>query len=176
MKMKMGDVLAYKDSNVSVRYGTGVVTAITNEEYEILWSGRGLTKYRRSILDDKLDEVFQRVDKQGTLPKKRHLHLGTSKTGVPFNENYDRAKVELLCEQLKASGASKAKEVADGLAAELFTKKLALRCAAKNVLLQLAELCSTRTTASREARDISRELFFGYVLQKSDFLIVGGEK
>jgi len=50
--MKMGDVLAYKNSEVSVRYGTGVVTAITNEEYAILWSGRGLTKYRRAILDD----------------------------------------------------------------------------------------------------------------------------
>ena len=176
MKMKMGDVLAYKDSQVSVRYGTGVVTAITNEEYAILWSGRGLTKYRRSILDDKLEDIFLRVDKQAGLPKQRHLHLGTSKVGVPFNENYDRARVELLCEQLKMSGARKAKDVADGLAAELFTKKLALRGAAKTVLLQLAELCSTRSSASDEAQNISRELFFGYVLQKSDFVVAEVEK
>lgn len=176
MKMKTGDVLAYKDSEMSVRYGTGVVTTITNEEYAILWSGRGLTKYRRSILDDKLDQIFQKVDKQAGLPKERHLHLGTSKVGVPFNENYDRAKVELLCQQLKASGAVKAKDVAEGLAAELFTKKLALRGAAKNVLLQLAELCHTQSSASDEAQNISKELFFGYVLQKSDFVIADREK
>jgi len=174
--MKMGDVLAYKDSEAAARYGAGVVTAITNEEYAILWSGRGLTKYRRAILDDKLEQVFQRVDKQAGLPKERHLHLGASKAGVPFNENYDRAKVELLCEQLKASGARKAKDVAEGLAAELFTKKLALRGAAKNVLLQLAELCNARGAATDEAQNISRELFFGYVLQKSDFAIAEAEK
>ena len=169
MKMKTGDVLVYKDSEAYVRYGTGVVTSITNEEYSILWSGRGLTKYRRAILDDKLEKIFQRGEKQTGLPKERHLHLGASKVGVAFNENYDRAKVELLCEQLKTSGARKAKDVADGLAAELFTKKLALRGAAKNVLLLLAELCSTRSGASDEAQNISRELFFGYVLRKSDF-------
>jgi hypothetical protein len=176
MKMKMGDVLAYKDAEASVRYGTGVIISITNDEYAILWSGRGLTKYRRSILDEKLDAIFQRVDKQAGLPKQRHLHLGTSKVGVPFNENYDRARVELLCEQLKLSGARKAKDVADGLAAELFTKKLALRGAAKNVLLQLAELCNTRGSASDEAQNISKELFFGYVLQKSDFVAIEVEK
>jgi len=176
MKMKMGDVLAYKDAEASVRYGTGVIMSITNDEYAILWSGRGLTKYRRSILDDKLDEIFLRVDKQAGLPKQRHLHLGTSKVGVPFNENYDRARVELLCEQLKMSGARKAKDVAEGLAAELFTKKLALRGAAKNILLQLAELCSARGSASDEAQNISKELFFGYVLQKSDFVVVEVEK
>lgn len=176
MKMKTGDVLVYKDSEMSVRYGTGVITAITNEEYAILWSGRGLTKYRRSILDDKLEQIFQRGEKQTGLPKERHLHLGASKVGVAFNENYDRAKVEVLCEQLKTSGARKAKDVADGLAAELFTKKLALRGAAKNVLLQLAELCSTRSGASDEAQNISKELFFGYVLRKSDFAAVETEK
>lgn len=169
--MKMGDVITYKDSEVAVRYGTGVVTAITNDEYTILWSGRGLTKYRRVILDAKLEQVFQRIDKQAGLPKERHLHLGASKTGVPFNENYDRARVEVLCEQLKASGARNAKDVAEGLSVELFTKKLSLRSATKNVLLQLAELCSTRGSASDEAKNISKELFFGYVLQKSDFVI-----
>jgi hypothetical protein len=176
MKMKMGDVLVYKDSENSARYGTGVIMSITNEEYSILWSGRGLTKYRRAILDDKLEQIFQRGEKQTGLPKERHLHLGASKIGVAFNENYDRTKVEALCEQLKTSGARKAKDVADGLAAELFTKKLALRGAAKNVLLQLAELCGARSGASDEAQNISRELFFGYVLRKSDFATVEVEK
>ena len=169
MKMKMGDVLAYKDSQISMRYGTGVVNSITSDEYIILWSGRGLTRYKRSILDEKLDQVFQWVDKKASLPKERHLQLGASKAGVPFNENYDRAKVELLCEKLKTSGARKAKDVAEGLAAELFTKKLTLRGAAKSVLLQLAELCNARSAAADEACGISKELFFGYVLQKSDF-------
>jgi hypothetical protein len=176
MKMKTGDVLVYKDSENSVRYGTGVVTSITNEEYSILWSGRGLTKYRRAILDDKLEQIFQRGEKQTGLPKERHLNLGASKAGVPFNENYDRARVEVLCEELKTSGARKAKDVAEGLMVELFTKKLALRGAAKNVLLQLAELCSARSGASAEAQNISRELFFGYVLRKSDFAAIETEK
>ena len=176
MKIKMGDVLAYKDSESSVRYGTGVVTSVTTDEYLILWSGRGLTKYRRSILDEKLEQIFLRADKQTGLPKERHLHLGASKAGVAFNENYDRAKVELLCDRLKTSGARKASEVAEGLAAELFTKKLALRGAAKNVLLQLAELCSARSSASEGAQNISKELFFGYVLRKSDFAAVESEK
>lgn len=169
MKMKTGDVLAYKDSQLSMRYGTGVVNTITSDEYIILWSGRGLTRYKRSILDEKLEQVFQRVDKQSSLPKERHLQLGSTKAAVPFNENYDRAKVELLCEKLKTSGARKAKDVAEGLAAELFTKKLTLRGAAKSVLLQLAELCNARNSAADEACGISKELFFGYVLQKSDF-------
>lgn len=170
MKIKMGDVLVYKDAQLSVRYGTGVVSSITTDEYTILWSGRGSTRYKRSILEDKLERIFQRVDKQAGLPKERHLHLGTSKTGVAFNENYDRAKVEELCEKLKVSGARKAKDVAEGLSAELFTKKLALRGAAKAVLLELAELCTARGTACDEAKSISKELFFGYVLQKSDFV------
>ncbi|MFY9608669.1 MAG: hypothetical protein WAU45_08665 [Blastocatellia bacterium] len=170
MKIKMGDVLIYKDAQLAVRYGTGVVSAITTDEYTILWSGRGSTRYKRSILEDKLEKIFQRVDKQGGLPKERHLHLGTSKAGVAFNENYDRAKVEALCEKLKLSGARNAKDVAEGLSAELFTKKLALRGAAKAVLLELAELCTARGTACVEAQSISKELFFGYVLQKSDFV------
>lgn len=176
MKIKTGDVLAYKDSQSSARYGTGVVTSITIEEYTILWSGRGVTKYKRSILDEKLEQVFQRGELETTLPKERHLNLGASKAGVAFNENYDRAKVELLCEQLKESGARRAKEVAEGLAVELFTKKLALRGAAKGILLQLAELCSTRSSASDGAQNISKELFFGYVLRQSDFAIVESKK
>jgi hypothetical protein len=176
MKMKAGDVLVYRDSEISVRYGTGVVTSITTEEYSILWSGRGLTRYRRAILDDKLGEIFQLAEKETGLPRERHLRLGTSKVGVPFNENYDRAKVELFCEQLKTSGARNAKDVAAGLAAVLLTKKLAMRGAAKNVLLRLAELCSTSSSASDKAQSISKELFFGHVLRKSDFAIAETEK
>jgi hypothetical protein len=172
MQVKMDDTLIYKDSQISVRYGTGVVTSVTPDEYTILWSGRGVTKYKRSILDGKLEQIFQRVDGRAGIPKQRHLQLGASKSKVvvPFNENYDRARLTLLCEKLKLSGDRKAKDVADGLAAELFTKKLVLRGAAKAVLCQLAELCETRSSTPRdEARNISRELFFGYVLQKSDF-------
>jgi hypothetical protein len=134
-----------------------------------------LTRYRRAILDDKLGEIFQRAEKETGLPRERHLRLGTSKVGVPFNENYDRAKVALFCEQLKTSGAHNAKDVAAGLVAEL-SKKLALRGAARNVLLHLAELCSTRSSASDKAQNISKELFFGRVLRKSDFAIVETEK
>lgn len=170
MKMKMDDVLIYKDSQNSIRYGTGVVTSITPDEYIVLWSGRGLTKYKRSILDGKLEQVFQLVEKRAGLPKERHLQLGASKVKVAFNDNYDRTKLVSLCEKLKLSGSSKAKDVADGLAAELFTKKFTLRGAAKAVLSQLAELCETENSAvCNEAQDISRELFFGYVLQKTDF-------
>lgn len=176
MKMKTGDVLVYKDSETAARYGTGIVTSITTDEYLILWSRRGLAKYRRSILDDKLDEIFQRGEKEAGLPKERHMRLGTSKVGVPFNENYDRAKVELLCEQLKTSGERTAKDIAEGLRAELFTKKLALRGATRNVLLQLAELCSARSPVSNDAQNISKELFFGYVLRTSDFAAAAAEK
>jgi hypothetical protein len=167
MKMKMGDVLVHKDSDIDTRYGTGVVVSISSDEYGILWSGRGLARYRRAIVDDKLERVFERVERT-VLPKERRLRLGGSKDGIPFNENYDRERMALLCESLKNSGSSKATDVADGLKIELFTKKLALRGAAKTILLQLAELCSP-PVVSAEARDISRELFFGYVLQESDF-------
>ncbi len=168
--MKMGDVLNYKDSQVSILYGNGVVTSITSDEYTILWSGRGLTRYKRSILDGKEEQIFQLVNKSVGLPKERRLKLGAPKSRVAFNENFDRARVELLCGRLKLSGTHKAKDVADGLTTELFTKKIALREATKAVLLQLAELCGARKSAScEEARSISRELFFGYVIQKSDF-------
>ena len=170
MKMKMDDVLVYKDSQITNSYGTGVVTSITTDEYTILWSGRGLTKYKRSILDKNLEHIFQLADKGVSLPKERHLQLGAAKVRVAFNENYDRPRLAFLCEKLKMSKTCKAKDVADGLTAELFTKKLVLRGAAKAVLCQLAELCDT-SNSSRcdEAQNISRELFFGYVLQKSDF-------
>jgi hypothetical protein len=171
MKIKGDEVLVYRDSEMARRYGTGVVTSVTPEEYTILWSGRGSTKYRRSILDERLERTFQILEAGSGFPKQRHLHLGSSKVGIAFNENYDRSKVGLLCDQLKVSGAHKAQDVADGLKAELFTKKLALRGAAKAVLWQLAELCNSRgaTRTCDEARNISKELFFGYVLQKSDF-------
>src|SRR5687767_13317939 len=112
MKMKMGDVLVHKDSGIDTRYGTGVVVSISNDEYGILWSGRGLTRYRRAILDEKLETVFDRVER-AVLPKERHIKLGASKAGVPFNENYDRERMALLCESLKNSGSSKATDVAD---------------------------------------------------------------
>jgi hypothetical protein len=170
MKMKMGDVVNYKDSQISILYGNGVVTSITSDEYTILWSGRGLTRYKRSILDAKAEQIFQQVDKSVGLPKERRLNLGAPKTRVAFNENFDRARVELLCGRMKLSGVHKAKDLADGLTSQLFKKKFALRGGAKTVLLQLAELCVARKSAAcEEARSISRELFFGYVLQKSDF-------
>lgn len=172
MQVKMDDVLIYRDSQVSAQYGTGVVTSVTADEYVILWSGRGLTRYRRSILDGKVQQTFQRLDKESVLPKERRLqlHASKSKAGVPFNENYDRAKLAQLCESLKQTGEPEAIGVAEGLRAELFTKKLVLRGAAKAILSRLAGLCETRSGAACEAaRNISTELFFGYVLQKSDF-------
>jgi hypothetical protein len=172
MKMKIGDVLVYRDSELSGSYGTGVVISVFPEEYAILWSGRGLTKYRRAILDKRIDDVFQRVEGSGGVPKERQLNLGTAKTAVAFNENYSRSKLELLCEKLKLSDASGAKDVADGLTAEFFTKKLALRGGTKVVLRQLAELCAASNKASSDAREISKELFFGYVIQRSDFVVI----
>jgi hypothetical protein len=170
MTMKTDDVLVYKDSQMATRYGTGVVTSVTPDEYTILWSGRGLTKYKRAILDRRLEQTFQRMDNRTGLPKERQLQLGQAKVKVAFNENYDRAKLALLCEKLKSSEGQRAKDVADGLAAQLFTKKLVLGDAAKAVLCQLAVLCDTgKSLTCDEARNISRELFFGYVLQKSDF-------
>lgn len=171
--MKTDDVLVYKDSHLAARYGTGIVTSVTPAEYTILWSGRGLTKYKRSILDGRLEETFQQVDNQEGFPKERQLQLGAAKVRVAFNENYDRAKLALLCEKLKLSEASRAKDVADGLTAKLFTKKLVLGVATKTVLCQLAELCDAgKSSVCDEARDISRELFFGYVLQKTDFQVL----
>ena len=173
MNIKADDVLVYKDSQMATRYGTGVVTSVTPDEYTVLWSGRGATKYRRQILDSRWRQIFDKVEGTAGSPKQRHLQLGTAKVRVAFNENYDRAKLASLCEKLKSSDAENAKEVAIGLAAELFTKKLVLRGQAKAVLSQLADLCETDgAVGSDEARDISRELFFGYVLKKSDFQVI----
>jgi hypothetical protein len=173
MKMKVNDVLVYKDAQQALRHGMGVVTGVTYEEYTILWSGRGVTKYRRSILDAKWAQLFRLLDVEGGLPRARHMKLGASESGVSFNENYDRAKVAALCEKLRASGLERAEEVADGLAEKLFTKRFTLSGRAKVMLGQLAELCAGRgSAANEEAREISKELFFGYVLQGSDFQVL----
>lgn len=170
MKIKIDDAIIYRDSKISIRYGTGVVTSISHDEYTIHWAGRGLTRYKRSVLDKNLEQVFQQVDKQASLPRERLLNLGTSESRIRFNEIFDRVKVESLCEKLKVSRSRKAKAVADGVEAGLLTKKFALRGTARTVLLQLAELCNARDSdGCDEARNISRELFFDYVLQKSDF-------
>jgi hypothetical protein len=176
MKIKMNDVLMFKDSQNSARYGTGVVTSVSHEVYTILWSGRGLTKYKRSILDGKLAELFQLVDIQAELPKERHLKLGAAKASISFNENYDREKVASLCAKLKISGAQKAKDVADGLVAKLLKKKFTLREPTRAMLCELAQLCDTRSVASDDAQHISKELFFGYVLRQSDFQVLEPNK
>ncbi|MEW6131346.1 MAG: hypothetical protein AB1757_30235 [Acidobacteriota bacterium] len=168
--MKIGNSIVYKDPVMSGIYGIGVVMSVTDAEYTILWAQRGSKKYKRSILDEKLDDIFQREDREQTLPQERLLQLGASKDGVSFNENYDRDKVQLLCEELIKSEALIAKKVAKGLNSQLFTKKLTLRTATKTVLLQLAQLCrSHKLSLSDTARQISQELFFGYILQESDF-------
>jgi hypothetical protein len=169
MRIKIGNSIAYKDPEISTLYGIGVVMSVTDAEYTILWAQRGSKKYKRSILDEKLADIFQPEDRESDLPKERHLLLGSSKEGISFNENYDRAKVKLLCEELEKSETRNAKLVAKGLNGQLFTKKLALRTATKAVLLQLARLCRSQASAADTARQISHELFFGYVLQESDF-------
>ncbi len=169
MKIKIGHSIAYKDPEIALLYGVGIVTSVTDVEYTILWAQRGPKKYKRSILDEKLADIFQREERDLGLPKERHLQLGSSKDGVSFNENYDRAKVKLLCEELERSQTRNAKVIAKGLNEQLFTKKLALRTTTKAVLLHLARLCRTHSSVSDTARQISQELFFGYILQESDF-------
>jgi len=129
-----------------------------------------LTRYKRAILDGRLEQTFRQVDDRAGFPKQRDLQLDQAKVRVAFNENYDRAKLALLCEKLTLSQERRAKEEADSLTAQMFTKKLALSGAAKAVLCQQAELCDVgKSSPCQEDRNISRELFFGYVLQKSDF-------
>ncbi len=171
MKIKTGNTVAYKDPDTSNLYGIGVVTTVTDAEYTILWARRGARRYKRAILDQKLDDIFQREAKPGELPKEKHLLLGASKVAIPFNENYDRMKVKTLCETLSESKATHAKDLAGGLTGKMFTNKLAMRAATKAVLQHLAELCSNskHAEASSAARQISQELFFGYIIQKSDF-------
>jgi hypothetical protein len=169
MRIKIGNSIAYKDPEVATLYGIGVVMSVTDTEYTILWAQRGSKKYKRSILDEKLADIFQREERESDLPKERQLHLNSSKDGISFNENYDRIKVKILCEELEKSSTRNAKQVAKGLNGQLFTKKLALRTATKAVLLQLARLCRAHTGDSDTARQISQELFFGYILQETDF-------
>lgn len=171
MRIKIGDTLAYKDDDASMLHGPGIVMVITDTEYTILWARRGSKKYRRSILDQKLADVFRRESDLTDLPKEKRLLLGASKSGVSFNENYDRAKVTLLCEALRDSGERNAEQVADGLAGEIFKGRIAVRAATKDVLWRLAEMCGAQKTggARATAQKISQELFFGYVIQKSDF-------
>ena len=171
MKIKKGNTLRYKDPEISRLYGVGVVTEVTDTEYIILWAQRGSKKYKRAILDQKVAEIFQPDESDRELPKERQLLLGAKTAGIPFNEHYDRARVTLLCDELALSESQEARAVAEGLKKQLFTKTLALRAATRVTLLRLAELCGTKTVkASEPARQISEELFFGYVLQESDFI------
>lgn len=78
-QLAVGDLLAYKDPEISMHYGTGVVRTVTHNEYSILWSERGLINYQRSILDEKLEQVFQRVDRQAG---ERDLNFGFDRTIV----------------------------------------------------------------------------------------------
>jgi hypothetical protein len=171
MRIKVGNNIEYKNPKVSILYGVGVVASITDKEYTILWALRGPTKYRRSILDQRLADVFRQEEDREDLPRERLIRLGAAKAAISFNENYDRAKVSSLCEALKGSRSQKAKNVADGLTGVAFTNKVALRPATKAVLRQLAMLCGDKNSdaVAEAARNISRELFFGYVIQNSDF-------
>src|SRR5262249_19597001 len=105
------------------------------------------------------------------LPREKRLRLGTSTRAVSFNENYDQDKVQLLCDTLKTSQARSARHVVEGLADMLVTNRVAQGNAAKSALRHLAVLCSREkpTDATDAARQISQELFFGYVIQESDF-------
>ena len=172
MKIEVGRTIMHNDTDAAGKYGTGIVTSVTDVEYTILWARRGPTKYRRSILDQKLSEVFRQEDNQpeGT-PKERHIHLGSSKQFVVLNENYDRTRVASLCAMLEESAVSGAKEVAEGLTAEFTARKFTLRPASRKALRGLADLCASVSSGAgaEEARQISKELFFGHVIQKADF-------
>jgi len=171
MRVKVDDKVAYRDPQTATLHGIGVVVSVTEAEYTILWARRGSKRYKRSILDQKLWEIFQPEGNRTELPRERRLRLGRSTNLVSFNENYDQEKVQLLCDTLRTSKARSAKYVVDGLAAMLVTKKAAQRTAAQKVFRQLAELCSRdkETDATDSARQISQEMFFGYVIQESDF-------
>ncbi|PYP88651.1 MAG: hypothetical protein DMF61_05560 [Blastocatellia bacterium AA13] len=172
MKIEVGRTITYNDTDAAAKYGTGVVMSVTENEYTILWARRGPTKYRRSIVDQQLSEVFkQEGGASEGAPKERHIHLGPSKQVIALNENYDRDRLALLCANLEGSGVEGAVEVAKGIAAEFTSRKFTLRPGSKKVLKALADLCtSTAPGASvAEACEISRELFFGRIIQKSDF-------
>src|SRR5215467_5150769 len=108
MKIEVGRTITYNDNDTAARYGTGVVVAVTDSEYTILWARRGPTKYRRSIVDQKLWETFRQEAQTENAPKERHVHLGPSKRVVVLNENYNRDRLAELCGRLKESseGAS----------------------------------------------------------------------
>ena len=167
MKIEVGKTITHNDSDAAGRYGPGIVTSVTDIEYTILWARRGPTKYRRSILDQKLAEVFKQENEAEGAPKERHIHLGASKQFVVLNENYDRARLAALCARLEEADVSGAKEVAQGLTSEFTDRKFTLRPASKKALKGLADLCASHT--AEEARQISKELFFGHVIKKADF-------
>ena len=170
MKIEVGRTITHNDSDTAARYGVGVVMSVTEAEYTILWARRGPTKYRRSIVDQKLSEVFRPEAQPDSAPKERHVHLGPSKIVVVLNENYNRERLSALCAMLEASDVSGAREVAEGLTAEFTARKFTLRPASKKVLKRLADLCApTANGGPDEAREISKELFFGHVIQKTDF-------
>jgi hypothetical protein len=171
MKIAIGNSITYKDADASVIHGIGVVKSITEIEYTILWSRRGSKRYRRDVLDQRLDVVFQWEDKQASAHREGNLRLGAAKSGISFNEGYDRAKVKSLCETFQFSGAPRAIELATSLTKELLRDKFEMRTATKTVLRELAEFCGSEMSndAGQAARQISQELFFGYVIQESDF-------
>ena len=170
MKIEVGRTITHNDSDAAARYGTGIVMSVSDIEYVILWAKRGPTKYRRSVLDQQLAEVFRQDSPSEAAPKERHMHLGPSKQVVVFNENYDRARIASLCASLGESTVSGAKETAEALTAEFTARKFTLRPASKKVLKRLADLCvPTAAGGPDEAREISKELFFGHVIQKTDF-------
>lgn len=168
MKIEVGRTITYNDSDAAARYGIGVVMSVTDIEYVILWARRGPTKYRRSIVDQKLWEVFSQQIQPEAAPRERNLHLGQSKRVIVLNENYDRERMASLCARLEESPFPGAKELAAGLNAEFLARKFTLRPASKKILKGLADFC-TPGAASEEACEISKELFFGHVIQKADF-------
>jgi hypothetical protein len=171
MRIKIDDTVGYRDPQMAALHGVGIVISITEWEYTILWARRGSKRYKRSILDQKLWGIFQPEGKRTDLPREKRLRLGASSNPISFNENYDQEKVRLLCDTLKTCSVRSAKHVVDGLADMLVAKKAAQQSAAKSVLRHLAELCSREkpSDGTDAARLISQELFFGYVIQESDF-------
>src|SRR5260370_25307452 len=169
MKSAIGNSITYKDPEAAVHHVIGVVKSITELEYTILWSRRGSKRYRRSVLDQRLDVVFQWEDKQASAHKEGYLRLGAVKAGISFNEAYDRAKVQSLCEAIQSSGTPGATDLVKGLTKEMLGTSFEMRAATKAVLRGLAEFCGGQTETAQLARQISQELFFGYVIQGSDF-------
>src|SRR5262249_38791532 len=173
MRVKVDDTIAYRDHEMAILHGVGIAVSVTESEYTILWARRGSKRYKRAILDPKLLEIFQHEGKgkRMDLPREKRLRLGTSTRAVSFNGNYDQNKVQQLCDTLKTSQARSARHVVEGLADMLVTNRVAKGNAAKSTFRHLAALCSGERLgdATDAARQISQELFFGYVIQESDF-------